>query len=1075
MERKKARSRIALLLTITISLSVVLLPGCSEAVGAEGGIYAPVPVERTQQSPQSQNQTGSPDPSHTDPSDSGNTGSSGTVHPSDPDNAGSPDAGQIASPVSGNSGSHDSGQTGSLGSDQTGSHDNEQTVDEFRGVWVSTVINLDYPSKPGLPVSELKAEALSILDNCAAMGFNAVILQVRPAGDAFYKSDLFPWSQYLTGTQGKAPGDDFDPLEFWVEEAHARGLELHAWINPYRVARLTHDLTSLSESNFARRNPDWVVKHKDGHMYYNPGIPAVRQLIIDGVAEIVENYDVDGIHFDDYFYPDKDFEDSDTYKKFGGDYGSIQDWRRANIDKLIEETYNTVKAIDPDVRFGVSPFGIWANKSSNPLGSATNGNQSYYSHFADSRKWVLNGWLDYICPQLYWNIGYNIADYEVLLNWWANVVRGTDVDLYVGHASYRCSDEDPSSPWYGTSELRRQLNMNAATPEVKGSVHFRYSFFLSYAPLGRFITNYYSDMELPSDYPVMPSPGKPEGIVLGRPTQDISTTYSKMYVIGRCDPEQPLYLNGKEVENITTEGYFGIMVSLDVGKNVLTFTQGESTLVRTISRSASSSAAEPLKKSVAEIVEGSTYPHVYNVYITPGEKITFRCTAPIGADVTVTLAGKTYKLYPAATKSPGTDAIYYTNYSYTYTMPETSETGKVIVIGTPVYKMTYKGKTVTSTATGDLRCITPGAPYYARVKTDNAFIYQSSSTSGGPIGELRAGMVDYITAVTSSGTWVRLGMGAWIKREDVERFNGDKAFVAGISNPVYTVGEKWDRLQFSVTDMPVAKVSFSDPVLTLTISSAGALPALKIPKGSLIAAYSSSLENGNAVYRLTLDKGAKLDGYYIDAEFGEGSSGTLFLYLKRRPKASSSVTKPLEGFTIMIDPGHGGSDNGALGPLGTAMPEKNIALYAALKVKYELEALGAKVLMTRTGDEAVTLEERLNMSRSAKPDLFLSIHNNAVDVNVDATSILGVSTWYMRGISYDFAQELVTYLATELGRNNRRANSSSLYVCRGTWSPSVILEAGFICSPAEFEWLSNDESQTELARSIARAIVQYFS
>jgi len=1021
---KRVRRKAALLLTIVMILSVFLSPGCNEAAGAESDIGSKI----------------------TNVSNLSARGAS---------------LGQ-ASP-------------GSQSPDQSAESVPEQVVDEFRGVWVSTIINLDYPSAPGIPVSELKAEALEILDNCAAMGFNAVILQVRPAGDAFYKSKLFPWSQYLTGTQGKAPADNFDPLEFWIEEAHARGLELHAWINPYRVARQTHDLTSLAASNYARKNPGWVVKHKDGHMYYNPGIPAVRQLIIDGVVEIVENYDVDGIHFDDYFYPDKDFADSDTFKKYGKEYSRIEDWRRANTDKLIEETYNAIKAIDPNVRFGVSPFGIWANKSSNMLGSATNGNQSYYNQFADSRKWVLNGWLDYICPQLYWNIGYKIADYEILLKWWADVVRGTDVDLYVGHASYRSGNSDSSSPWHGTSELRRQLNMNAATPEVKGSVHFRYSFFLTYAPLGRFITNYYSDMELPEDYPVMPAPAAPDGIVLGRPAQDITTSNSKMYVIGRCDPKQPLYLNGKEVDNITSEGYFGVMVSLDVGKNVLKFTQGKSTLVRTISRSASSSTAAPLKKSVAEIVEGSTYPHVYNVYITPGEKITFRCTAPIGSEVTVTLAGKSYKLYPATTKSPGTDAIYYTNFSYTYTMPQTTVTGKVLVIGTPVYKMTYKGKTVTKAATGDLRCITPGAPYYAKVITDNAAIYQTSSTSGGPIGELRAGMTDYITAVTTSGTWVRLGMGVWIKRVDVERINGEKPFKANLSDPIYTVGEKWDRLQFSVTDMPVAKVSFSNSTLTLTISSAGALPALKLPKGSMISAYSSSLENGNAVYRLTLDKNAKLDGYYIDTEFDKGSSGTLTLNIKRRPTASQSVTRPLEGFVIMVDPGHGNSDNGALGPLGTAMPEKNIALYASLKVKYELEALGAKVLMTRSGDEAVTLEERLNMFRSAKPDLFLSIHNNAVDVTVDATSVVGISTWYMRSVSYDFAQELVKYLAADLGRNNRRANSSNLYVCRGTWAPSVILEAGFICSPSEFEWLSDDNSQTELARSVARAIVQYFS
>lgn len=964
------------------------------------------------------------------------------------------------------------GSTGGTSRTNTsaGDESTKSDKDELRGIWVSTILNLDYPSAAGISVDALKAEATEILDNCVEMGFNAIFLQVRPSGDAFYKSSLFPWSEYLTGTQGKAPAGDFDPLKYWVEQAHARGLQLHAWVNPFRVSRKSHDLAALAASNYARKNPGWVVKHTDGNMYYDPGIPAVRSLVIDGVTEIVTNYDVDGIHFDDYFYPDAKFADDATYKKYGGSYSSKDNWRRGNIDKLIEETYNAIKKADPNVVFGVAPFGIWANKTTSSLGSNTTGSQSYVNNFADSRKWVLNEWIDYICPQLYWNIGFKVADYQVLLKWWADLVRDTSVDLYVGHSSYRSGNSDPSSPWYGTSELRRQLNLNAVTPEVKGSVHFRYKFFLSYAPLGRFITIYHSDFEVPEDYPVMPDAPISSGITLGRPLKDITTTSSKMYVIGHCDPSAPLLLNGTQVTGVTEDGYFGVMVPLNVGKNVLTFTQGSAKLVRTISRSAYTATATYLKKTTAEIIKDSTYPRVYNVYITPGEKITFRCTAPIGASVKVTLAGKSYSLVPAATKSPGTDAIYYTGYSYTYTMPKTSVTGKVLNIGTPVYTMTYKGKTSSRTATGDLLCITPGAPYYAKVKTDNAFLYASSSTSGGSIGELKAGMTDYITAVTTTGTWVRLGMGGWVKREDVERINGETAFNAGLTNPVYTVGEKWDRLSFSVKSLPAAKISVSGNILTLTISSSGDLPALKLPQGSLVTAYSSSYDGKNAIYKLTIDPNAKLDGYYLDT--GEG---TLSLSLKRRPKASASVTSPLEGMVIMVDAGHGNTDTGALGPLGTDLPEKEIALHTAKKVRYELESLGATVLMTRLEDEAVTLDDRLNLFRTQKPDLFVSIHNNAVDVTVDSSAINGISTWYMRSVSYDFASQLVNYLAADLGRTFRKANSASLYVCRGTWAPSVIIETGFICTPSEFEWLSDDESQTELARSIARGIVQYFS
>jgi uncharacterized lipoprotein YddW (UPF0748 family)/N-acetylmuramoyl-L-alanine amidase len=960
-------------------------------------------------------------------------------------------------------------------------HDEE----EFRGIWVSTVINLDYPSEPGIPVSELKEEALEILDNCALMGFTAVFLQVRPSGDALYKSELFPWSQYLTGEQGLAPEDDFDPLEFWVEQAHLRGLELHAWINPYRVARLTHDVNTLSPDNYAYLHPEWLVMHTDGHMYYNPGIPAVRTLIVDGIIEIVENYDVDGIHFDDYFYPDSKFDDDKEFEKFGGRLTDKGDWRRDNINKLIEETYTAIKSVDSSVRFGVSPFGIWANESENPLGSKTRGNQSYYSHYADTRRWVLESWVDYICPQIYWNIGYSIADYEVLLQWWADVVRNTSVDLYIGHASYRTGNPDPDSAWYGTAEIRRQLELNEKTPEVDGSVHFRYAFFITYPPLASFIIDYHHGPAEYVDYPILQLPEYEEALALGRPEKNITTTFDKMYLIGRCNPDLPLYLNGEEVTHITGDGYFGKMVKLDEGENSFEFVQGDVRITRIIHRSVPH-GAEPLRKDTAEIIDGSTYPRDYDVYITPGEKITFRCTAPIGASVSVTLAGKSYKLYPSTTKSPGDDAIYYTRFSYTYTLPETDVTGRLVVYGTPVYKMTYEGVTQTVTANAGLVCVTPNAPYYARVTNDNAFIYAKSSTSGGPIGELKAGMVDYITAVTSAGDWVRLGMGGWVQRTDVDRFEASDSFSVELVDTQYDSSDKWDTLSFSVDGTPAAKVSLDNSTLTLVISNTENLLPIKLVSGGIISAYSSNIESGSAVYRLTVDKDIVLDGYYLDSDFSMTDSSehtdndpsaprTLTLHLKRRPKVSGIVAKPLKGITVMVDAGHGNADVGALGPLGVDMAEKDITLLTAVKVKHELERLGAEVLMTRSGDEAVSLDERLSMSRNARPDLFLSIHNNAVEVNVDATSIMGISTWYMRSISKDVAEDIVNYISSDLGRVDRRANQASLYVCRGYWAPSVILETGFICNPTEYEWLTDDEAQNELARSIARALIHYFS
>lgn len=345
---------------------------------------------------------------------------------------------------------------------------------EFKGVWVCTVANMDYPSKSTTDSKVLKQEAIQILDNAKKLGFNAIILQVRPSGDAIYKSKIYPWSSFLTGTQGLAPDNNFDPLAFFIIEAHKRNLQLHAWINPYRVTSSSYYNNKLSKNNPAVKYPKLVVKHTDGKLYLNPGIPESRKIIIDGISEIIKNYNVDGIHLDDYFYPGKDFPDLATYKAYGKGYKNISDWRRSNNTTLIKSIHNLIHKAKPKMAFGVSPFGIWANNKSTKLGSATNGKESYIDMYADTRSWVKNKYLDYIAPQIYWEIGNKAADYKTLLNWWGNVVAGTGVKLYIGQASYKANNPDPKSPWYGTSELDRQIKLNKQNKNVSGNIMFRY-------------------------------------------------------------------------------------------------------------------------------------------------------------------------------------------------------------------------------------------------------------------------------------------------------------------------------------------------------------------------------------------------------------------------------------------------------------------------------------------------------------------------------------------------------------------------------------------------------------------------
>lgn len=347
--------------------------------------------------------------------------------------------------------------------------------EEFRAVWVATVYRLDYPSEATADPQILRQEADAILQDCADMGMNAVILQVRPCADAFYPSEIFPWSRYLTGRQGSAPRDGFDPLAYWVERAHALGLELHAWINPFRITKAgAADQAELAAHHPAVLHPEWVVEYED-NLYFDPGLPEVQALILQGAEELVRNYDIDGIHLDDYFYPGSGFDDGETYARYGQGFSSLGDWRRDNVNRLVKALGERVHALDPAISYGISPSGVWADRSSLPGGSDTTGGyESYYAAYADSRKWVQEGWIDYICPQIYWYIGHKSMDYAAIARWWADTVEGTGVRLYIGMADYQAGNSDPASPWHGTQAIEAQLALNDTLPQVAGEVHFRY-------------------------------------------------------------------------------------------------------------------------------------------------------------------------------------------------------------------------------------------------------------------------------------------------------------------------------------------------------------------------------------------------------------------------------------------------------------------------------------------------------------------------------------------------------------------------------------------------------------------------
>jgi len=345
---------------------------------------------------------------------------------------------------------------------------------EIRGVYIASVGNINFPSRSGLSERELKAEMDAIIENVKSIGFNTVYFQVRPTGDALYFSELFPTSRYLVKKEGeKAP---IDVLSYFVEKGKEAGIETVAWVNPYRITNFNSNskeeaLLSLSENNPARQHPEWTVFY-GGKLYYDPGFPEVRDLIAQGLKELCLGYKIWGVLYDDYFYPypvnGESFDDASSYLQYGQGK-ELGDWRRENVNQMVKKSFETIKEINPGMSFGISPFGIWQNQSSDPRGSETRGLEAYKTLYCDALDWIEGEYVDYISPQIYWEKGYAAADFDVLCRWWSEQVEGTCVRLCISHAAYKAATFA-----LGGKEIFRQITYAENYSHSAGSIQYGY-------------------------------------------------------------------------------------------------------------------------------------------------------------------------------------------------------------------------------------------------------------------------------------------------------------------------------------------------------------------------------------------------------------------------------------------------------------------------------------------------------------------------------------------------------------------------------------------------------------------------
>lgn len=344
---------------------------------------------------------------------------------------------------------------------------------EMRGAWIATVANIDWPQKGVFDALEQQRHLLAILDTLMHNKINMVVFQVRPTADALYSSSLEPWSHWVTGVQGEAPNPYYDPLAFMIEEAHARCIDVHVWLNPYRVTNKM-DTSMLSKNHLFRQHRELFVEYGD-KWYFDPGLDETRHFLNKVVADIVKRYDVDAIHFDDYFYPykirGKEFPDAVSFAQNPRGFTDKEAWRRNNVDMVIAELQQTIKSIKPWVEFGISPFGVWRNKSNDPRGSDTRaGAQNYDDLYADILKWLEEGTIDYVAPQLYWEIGKKAADYEILAKWWSENSYGRN--LYIGLYASQLTNPQAAAAWKQPNELARQMRLNTRHKEIDGCVFY---------------------------------------------------------------------------------------------------------------------------------------------------------------------------------------------------------------------------------------------------------------------------------------------------------------------------------------------------------------------------------------------------------------------------------------------------------------------------------------------------------------------------------------------------------------------------------------------------------------------------
>lgn len=949
---------------------------------------------------------------------------------------------------------------------------------EVRGVWIASVYNIDYPSQTDLSADVLKAEIDAILDTCERNSLNTVFFQVRPTCDALYKSEIFPVSANLS-TSGTLV---FDPLEYIVTEAHQRNIFVHAWVNPLRVTMSSHDTSALPDGSPAKEHPEWTVPYADGKLYLNAGLPEVRQLVADGVEEIVKNYDVDGIVFDDYFYPypvnddsgkQAEFDDADEYALYGSAFDNVADWRRNNINQLVELCYNTVRETDPECVFGISPFAVWQNNNGSNGGSNTTSLEAYHSLYCDALAWIRGGYIDYISPQVYWTFDTKAAPFDVVTRWWNAQLEGSDVKLYVSHASYRYEDgnwEDPQG------ELTEQVEFARSEKYYHGSI------FYGYDEINRNINGASDDVKKAFEdeiiYTAIQSNG--HGVTFSSPENGSTTTESSTYIIGMSDPYYMLTMDGERVGR-TKSGFFSVYVTLEPGVNEFVFEQNGIRYLYTITSGTTTGQAEQaIEPEAADRVIDTlsvtgTYPS--NAVTTSGTELWVSCVAAYNSKVSVDIGGVVTDLVPIETpkKTKTDDGYIAVIYGANAKLPEAAD-GEVLDAGKVQYTARHSSGTVTAEGI-NVRVLGENAKLAVRALEDYTHLKITESSSYyNDYTVQSAGMTDYV--VSQRNGYYQLRMGGYIAEGDVEEVTYADALPAELSvieaAAVENAGEVTE-FQLMCADRPAYNGCIEEDgrfVVTFYNVDAVTAPEPEIGENPLIESCEVVRLETKVRYAFTLYDTRNFYGFDLRYE-----DGVVIMNLRNPVKLDLTAEKPLEGIRVILDAGHGGDEPGAAGAYisgGERIREKDLNLAITIETAFLLDALGAEVELTREADVTLSIYDRMDYLEESEPDLCISIHQNSIGYTTDATRVRGTLSLWCMDSGRLLSDCVGPAVASSLGRNFRGSNYQALAMCRNPKFPQTLIEVGFITSVEEYEQMINGSGIRKAAEGIRDGVLEYF-